>query len=159
MPGQVTINCRMADQNTDSSTKRPIIGVSIAVFRGPRVLLIQRGKKPGKGFWALPGGRLEAGETLADAARRECFEETGLRIADPSFVTLEELITRDDVETVERHFVLAVFAAFSATGALSAGDDAAAAKWVSRHDLQNYRLLDKIAAAIEQSCAAVGGEF
>ena len=62
---------------------RPIVGVGVVVWRGDRVLLIQRGKAPRQGQWSLPGGAQELGETVVEAAVREVLEETGLAIAEP----------------------------------------------------------------------------
>ena len=56
----------------------PRPGASVVVFRGDEVLLVQRGKRPYEGFWSLPGGEIQWGETAAEAARRELKEETGL---------------------------------------------------------------------------------
>ena len=58
---------------------RLIHAVSVAVVRGNRLLLVKRGREPSRGLHAFPGGRVEPGETNEEAARRELFEETGLR--------------------------------------------------------------------------------
>jgi len=55
-----------------------IPAVSVAAVRDGKVLLVKRGRSPSKGFYAFPGGRVEPGETLEDAARRELLEETGV---------------------------------------------------------------------------------
>ncbi|WP_164107913.1 NUDIX domain-containing protein, partial [Serratia marcescens] len=57
---------------------RPMVGASIAVIRDGRVLLAQRANEPMRGVWTLPGGVVEAGERLAEAALRELMEEVGL---------------------------------------------------------------------------------
>ena len=57
--------------------KRPIIGVGALILRRDRILLIERGREPLKGYWSLPGGALEAGELLEEAVSREVLEETG----------------------------------------------------------------------------------
>ena len=67
--------------DTDSRTypSRPILAASIAVFRAGRVLIATRTKPPGAGVWSLPGGLVEAGETIEEAVRREIWEEAGVR--------------------------------------------------------------------------------
>jgi 8-oxo-dGTP diphosphatase len=59
---------------------RPQLAVSAAIFREGKVLLVRRARSPGKGFYSLPGGRVEFGESLHQALAREVDEETGLRI-------------------------------------------------------------------------------
>ena len=63
-----------------SATQRPQLAVSAAIFRDGKVLLVRRARSPGEGFYSLPGGRVEFGESLHDALRREVDEETGRRI-------------------------------------------------------------------------------
>ena len=60
---------------------RPICGVGAVVRRDDAVLLIRRGNPPRRGDWSLPGGAVELGETLCDAAQREVREECGIEIA------------------------------------------------------------------------------
>lgn len=119
--------------------ERPSTGVSIAVFEGANVLLVRRGKEPFAGFWSLPGGSQEAGETMAEAAARELREETGLIAASLQFAELFEPMVRDQAGKVLRHFVLGVFACRDFMGEARAGSDALDAGWhpVSQvHELQ-----------------------
>jgi 8-oxo-dGTP diphosphatase len=58
----------------------PQLAVSAAIFRDGKVLLVRRARSPAKGFYSLPGGRVEFGESLHQALAREIDEETGLRI-------------------------------------------------------------------------------
>jgi 8-oxo-dGTP diphosphatase len=58
----------------------PQLAVSAVIFRGGRILLVRRARSPGKGFYSLPGGRVEFGESLHSALHREVDEETGLKI-------------------------------------------------------------------------------
>lgn len=106
----------------------PVLGVSVAVWRDGKVLLIQRGQNPWKGAWSLPGGRVERGETLAEAAARELQEETGLVIGTPRLVDTLDAIDRAEDGTVRGHFVIIVFTA-SAEGMPVAASDAADSAW------------------------------
>ncbi|WP_454916133.1 NUDIX hydrolase [Xanthobacter sediminis] len=85
---------------------RPILAASVAVFRGPLVLLARRGEGPGAGLWSLPGGRVEAGETLADAARRELREEVGVEAELVAVAATREIIRRDGDGRLTAHFVV-----------------------------------------------------
>ena len=60
--------------------QRPQLAVSAAIFRGERVLVVRRARSPGKGFYSLPGGRVEFGESLHTALHREVDEETAIKI-------------------------------------------------------------------------------
>ena len=75
---------------------RPVLGVSICVWRdspaGGEVLLVKRGNAPGKGLWAPVGGRVEWGETLVQAARREVLEETAIACEIVGFSAFRETI-------------------------------------------------------------------
>jgi len=109
----------------------PLLGVSVLVRRGSDVLLVKRGRAPLAGQWSLPGGLVEPGERLAEAAAREVREETGVTIADIASLGFEEIIERDEAGQPRSHFVLAVFSARHAGGEPEAADDAANAAWVS----------------------------
>ena len=113
----------------------PITGASILVIVEGAALIIKRGKEPSKGLWALPGGRQEAGETMAEAAARELQEETGLTAKSLRFLTLIEPMRKDSEGNLISHYVLGVFFCEEVSGTLAAGDDAQEAKWVRRSDL------------------------
>lgn len=109
----------------------PLMGVATAIFRNGKVLLVKRAKAPNAGLWALPGGLVDVGETLNQAAVREVQEETGLEISAPKFLNFEDVISHDDQGRVEHHFVLAFYAAQSPSGTAFASSDAAALDWFS----------------------------
>lgn len=119
----------------------PIAGVSVVVFRdgaAGEVLLVERGKEPVKGHWAFPGGKIEVGETVAQAAQREVREETGLPVEVPShavLTTLDEII-HDELGTLLYHYILIVVVALCPSPAPPrAGDDAASCRWWPLADL------------------------
>ncbi|MEP3629264.1 MAG: NUDIX domain-containing protein [Hyphomicrobiales bacterium] len=108
------------------TANKPILGVSCLLLCEDSALLIQRAKQPAKGLWSLPGGKVEWGETLEEAARRELLEETALIADDLEFSEFVEIVEPD------HHFVISVFVGrLSNQPTPTAGDDAAAAAWYS----------------------------
>jgi ADP-ribose pyrophosphatase YjhB (NUDIX family) len=99
-----------------------------------RVLLILRANDPGRGLWSVPAGRIEAGETSAEAAVREVREETGLE------VVLGEVLWRGAVG----EFVVEDFAATVSGGVLRAGDDAADARWFTADEVRGLPLSENL---------------
>ena len=84
----------------------PRVGVAAVVFRDSQVLLVQRGRDPGKGSWGLPGGMLELGETLAEGAHREVLEECGVEIEVGPLVAVFEPMQRDEDGRLRFHYVV-----------------------------------------------------
>ncbi len=100
-------------------------------FRGEAVLLIRRGQPPLKGAWSLPGGRVEFGEGVREAALRELREETGVEAELVGLVdVVDAIFTRRTTGEPTRHYVLVDFAAVWRSGEPRAGDDAAHAEFV-----------------------------
>jgi 8-oxo-dGTP diphosphatase len=100
-----------------------------------RVLLIRRGTPPLLGEWSLPGGVLECGETLREAVTREAREETGLVVEPGEMLGVYERVIRGDEARVRYHYVLIDFLCRVASGNLTAGSDAADARWFTRDEL------------------------
>jgi mutator protein MutT len=108
---------------------RPEVSVGAIVVDAGRLLLVQRGRGAGIGLWSVPGGRVERGETLAEAVVRELQEETGLHGECERFVGWVERIGAD------YHFVILDFVVTVQPGEPVAGDDAAAVAWVALDDV------------------------
>ena len=89
---------------------RPYLAVSAAIIRDDRVLVARRAKGASTGVFTMPGGVVEAGETLHQALLREIREETGIAIAPVALAGQREFITRDEAGRVSRHFVILCFA-------------------------------------------------
>ncbi len=114
----------------------PRVAVGAVVFHNNCILLVRRGKPPADGQWAIPGGTVDLGETLTQAAEREIREETGIRIAAQDPIYVFDMIDRDPEGGVRFHYVIVDFAARYLGGELHAGDDAADARWVSADELK-----------------------
>jgi ADP-ribose pyrophosphatase YjhB (NUDIX family) len=127
------------------------VGALIFRGRGRRgsILLVERGGAPLKGYWSLPGGLVETGETLDDAVRREVFEETGLRVQPVEMLGIFERIMRDAKGRAEYHYVLADYICKVVGGTLRAGDDVARVEWVARARLGNFRMTEGTQDVIE----------
>jgi ADP-ribose pyrophosphatase YjhB (NUDIX family) len=120
--------------------KRPPIPCAGAVVRDAagRLLLVQRGRPPSEGLWSLPGGRVEPGETAAQAAAREVAEETGLQVEVGALLASVEI----------GPYVVDDFAAVVVGGSLRAGDDARDVRWCEVSDLASMPLTDGLLAAL-----------
>ena len=83
-----------------SDKKRPLVGVGVAVLRGKKVLLGRRRGSHGAGDWSFPGGHLEFGESVAECARRELAEETGLTV-----ISMREGPWTNDIFEGDKHYI------------------------------------------------------
>lgn len=116
----------------------PTVAVGAVVVHDDRLLLIRRGRRPARGEWSVPGGRVEAGELLAEAVVRELREETGLEGVCGHLIGVVERFTDG------QHFVIldhAVTVLDPATEPV-AGDDASEVAWVELHSLAEWPLVD-----------------
>ncbi len=118
----------------------PEVCVGAIVVDDGDLLLIRRGRGPAQGEWSVPGGRVNAGELLAEAVVRELAEETGLEGVCGTFVGWTEQIADD------HHFVILDFAVtLLERGQPTAGDDAAEAAWVPLVDVAELNLVEGLA--------------
>ena len=115
---------------------RPFLAVSAAIVRDGHVLVVRRARPPANGLFSLPGGVVEAGETLHEAVKREVMEETSIAIEPVALAGFRETISRDGDDRVERHFVILPFAARWIAGEPRLNDEISEARWVRPSELE-----------------------
>jgi len=119
------------------SSQRPEVAVGAVAVLDDCLLVVRRGHGPGAGEWSVPGGRVEAGETLHEAIVREVWEETGIEVVVDRFLGWVERLGDD------HHFVILDFVVglLDPDAVPVAGDDAAEVAWVPLHELSEIRLV------------------
>ncbi len=118
----------------------PLVGVGAVIIDNGRVVLIRRGHAPALGEWSIPGGLLEIGETLREAAVREALEETGLQVDPADLLGVYDRVLRDADERTIYHYVLIDFLCHRLAGEPLAAGDAAEARWFRRDELHALSL-------------------
>ena len=118
----------------------PRVAVGAVVFKDECVLLVRRGQPPAEDLWAIPGGSVEIGETLQEAAEREILEETGIQIRALKPIYTFDVIDRDAAGKVRFHYVIVDLAADYVLGEPSPGDDAREARWVSAREINGLEV-------------------
>ncbi|MFA5364736.1 MAG: NUDIX hydrolase [Candidatus Bathyarchaeia archaeon] len=125
---------------------QPIVGIGIVIVKNGKLVLIKRGAQPALGEWSFPGGVVELGETVRDAAVREAKEECGL---DVELVTGLPMDVYDILDTDEKlqlrfHYVLLQFLAKPKNGVLAPKSDVTDAKWVPLDEVESYELTESV---------------
>jgi 8-oxo-dGTP diphosphatase len=137
----------------------PLVGVGAIIIESDQVLLVKRAHPPIEGQWSIPGGVLEVGETVREAAVREAVEETGLMVEAGELLGVYDRILRDPERRVQYHYVLIDFLCRRVGGELIAASDAAAVRWFRREELSGLNLPEDTQEVIRKGFRQLGGRF
>ena len=113
---------------------RPLVGAGAVVHRGGKVLLVRRKFPPNQGRWSIPGGLVELGETVKEAAIREIREETGLSVKVESLIDVQTDLHLDRKGTIEYHYILVDYLAKVAAGRVKLNPESSDFGWFSRSE-------------------------
>ena len=127
---------------------QPIVAVGAAVCRDGKVLVVQRGKEPSRGIWTVPGGVVDLGEQMCEAAAREVREECGLHIDVGRVIGILDNIVRDRDDTIRYHYAIVDLAARYVSGELQISDELMDAAWITPDQFDEYDLSQKARAVL-----------
>jgi ADP-ribose pyrophosphatase YjhB (NUDIX family) len=132
----------------------PLIGVGVLLTRNNSLLLVKRKFDPDAGYWAIPGGHLDLGERVENAAEREAYEETGFIVKVTKLAGIIDKIMYDESGKVEYHYVLINYFVEQIEGDQNQqpipNSDALDAKFVSYEELKNYTLTESLIELLRQ---------
>jgi ADP-ribose pyrophosphatase YjhB (NUDIX family) len=120
----------------------PLVGVGAIIIDRGQVLLVKRGHPPLEGEWSIPGGVLEVGELLRDAAVREAGEETGLTVETADLLGVFDRVLRDGDGRVRYHYVLVDFLCRRVSGDAHAAGDADEVRWFAQEQAAQLPLAE-----------------
>ncbi|NHJ23796.1 MAG: NUDIX domain-containing protein [Candidatus Lokiarchaeota archaeon] len=133
---------------------RPQVGVGVLLVRNEKLLLVKRKYNPDAGYWSIPGGHLDLGERVEDAAEREALEETGFNVKITSLAGIINKIMYDKSGKVEYHYVLINYFVKQIDGnhdqLPKAQDDALEARFVPFDELKEYKLTESLVELLKQ---------
>ncbi len=133
--------------------KNPLVGVGIVIFnKKGEILLIKRNKPPGKGYMSIPGGKVELGETLKDAIKREVKEECNIDIKVMDLIYVTENIQKDEEGKVKYHYILLDFWGITENYMITPQEEEIEDWiWTKKEELKKYTLWEKTIELIEKS--------
>jgi 8-oxo-dGTP diphosphatase len=139
----------------------PLVGVGAVIIEGTiedaRVLLVKRAHPPLQAQWSIPGGVLEVGELVRDAAIREAREETGLVVEPADLLGVYDRVLRNSEQRVQYHYVLIDFLCRRVAGDLAAASDASEVRWFTREELPALHLAEDTLDVIQKGFAKLAG--
>jgi 8-oxo-dGTP diphosphatase len=131
----------------------PLVGIGDIIIENARVVLVKRAHPPLQAEWSIPGGVLEVGELVREAAIREAREETGLTVEPGELLGVYDRVLRDADKRVQYHYVLIDFLCRRVAGDLTAASDAAEVRWFTREELPALKLAEDTLDVIRKGFA------
>lgn len=114
---------------------RPFPSAAVCVVKGDKILVIKRANPPSQELWSLPGGVINLGETIQDAAKREVREECGIEVEMGRIFNIENLIVRDETGRIHFHYVVSYLVAHYVSGQPRTSSEALDVKWATDQEL------------------------
>lgn len=137
-------------KNSRLYPKLPIAVTSAVVFKEGRILMVKRAKEPNKGKWSIPGGGIELGETIYEAAKREVREECSIEIEIERVLDSADNIVRDERGCIKYHYVIIDLLARYAGGEMKAQSDAEECGWFTPEELAGLDITPTLRAMLER---------
>lgn len=128
----------------------PLVGVGTVTIKSGKILLVRRAFDPGAGKWSIPGGLVEVGEKLSEAAARETEEETGLQVEILELINVFDMIDLDESRKVKYHYVLVDFLSKPKGGKERLSEEVTDIRWVTFEEAKGMDLTRTARKALEE---------
>ncbi len=140
-----------SNENSRWYPEYPRVGVGAVIIRDGHMLMVKRAKEPSKGKWSIPGGGIELGETLYEAAKREVYEECAIKVEIERLLDATERIIRDRDGRISYHFVLIDFLGRYVSGEARAQSDAGDCRWVAIKEIDSLDIPPNLRAMLKRN--------
>lgn len=128
----------------------PLVGVGTVTIKSGKILLVKRAFDPGAGKWSIPGGLVEVGEKLSEAAARETEEETGIKVDILELINVFDMIDPDSDGKTKYHYVLVDFLSKPVGGRECTSDEVTEIRWVTFEEAKAMDLTRTARKALEE---------
>ncbi len=128
----------------------PRVGVGVVVVGDGQMLMVKRAREPNKGKWSIPGGLIELGETVYEAATREVFEECSVKVEIIRLLDTVDNIVRDEKGRVQYHYAIIDLLGKYISGEARAQSDAAECRWVALKEIEGLDITPMLREMLER---------